>query len=97
MLLFVCAVIARGGLGWGLVKFGAFMGAATGFPLVIVALVLAFVFGFATGSFLLISGRKGRREFIQAGPILTASTMATLIWGPQILVLCSGITRLMPF
>ncbi len=34
---------------------------------------------------LLVSGKKGRKQGIPFGPFLALGTMATLLWGPQIL------------
>ena len=85
-LLFIIALLARGGMGWGDVKFAAFMGAATGFPLVIVALFLGIVAGGVAGIFLLASGKKGRKQGIPFGPFLTIGTMAAMLWGQPMLM-----------
>jgi len=84
-LLFVVALIARGGMGWGDVKFAAFMGAATGLPLVFVALFCAIILGGVTGIVLIVSRKRSRKQAIPFGPFLTLGTMATLLWGPQML------------
>ena len=85
VFLFVVAVASRGGMGWGDVKFAAFMGAAVGFPLILVALFTGIVVGGATGAVLLLSGRKSRRQAIPFGPFLAIGTMVTLLWGQQML------------
>jgi len=84
-LLFLIALLARGGMGWGDVKFAAFMGAATGFPLVFVALFCGVMIGALIAVVLLASGKKGRKQGIPFGPFLALGTMATLLWGPQML------------
>jgi len=84
-LLFVIALVARGGMGWGDVKFAAFMGAATGFPLVIVALFVGIVVGGLAGILLLVTGKKGRKQGIPFGPFLAIGTMAAMLWGQQML------------
>jgi len=84
-LLFLIALLARGGMGWGDVKFAAFMGAATGFPLVFVALFCGVMTGAVIAVVLLASGKKGRKQGIPFGPFLALGTMATLLWGPQML------------
>ena len=84
-LLFVVALVAKGGMGWGDVKFAAFMGAATGFPLVIVGLFLGIVAGGLTGIFLLVTGKRGRKQGIPFGPFLAVGTMAAMLWGQPIL------------
>jgi len=90
-LLFLIALVARGGMGWGDVKFAAFMGAATGFPLVFVALFCGIIIGGVIAVLLLVSGKKGRKQAIPFGPFLTLGTMATLLWGPQILTWYVGL------
>lgn len=85
VLLLLVALVARGGMGWGDVKFAAFMGAAVGFPLVFVALFCGVVLGGIVGIILLASRKKGRKQTIPFGPFLTLGTMATLLWGQQML------------
>jgi len=90
-LLFLVALLARGGMGWGDVKFAAFMGAATGFPLVFVALFCGIIIGGAAGAVLLATRKKGRKQAIPFGPFLALGTMATLLWGPQMLAWYVGL------
>jgi len=85
VLLFLIALVARGGMGWGDVKFAAFMGAAAGFPLVFVALFCSVVIGGAAGVVLLATRKKGRKQAMPFGPFLALGTMATLLWGPAML------------
>ncbi len=85
VLLFLIALVARGGMGWGDVKFAAFMGAATGFPLIFVALFSSIMLGGIAAIILLVSGRKGRKQAIPFGPFLALGTMITLLWGPRML------------
>jgi leader peptidase (prepilin peptidase)/N-methyltransferase len=90
-LLFLIALVARGGMGWGDVKFAAFMGAATGFPLVFIALFCGIIVGGIVAIVLLVSGKKGRKQAIPFGPFLALGTMATLLWGPQMLAWYVGL------
>lgn len=85
VLLFLIALVARGGMGWGDVKFAAFMGAATGIPLVFVALFCGIILGGITGITLLVTRKRTRKQTIPFGPFLAAGTMATLLWGTQML------------
>ena len=91
VLLFLVALVARGGMGWGDVKFAAFMGAATGFPLVFVALFCGIIIGGVVAVVLLVSGKKGRKQAIPFGPFLALGTMATLLWGSQMLAWYVGL------
>ncbi len=85
VLLFIIALASRGGMGWGDVKFAAFMGAATGFPLIFVALFVGIIIGGVVGLLLLVLRKKGRKQAIPFGPFLAAGTMVTLVWGSAIL------------
>ncbi len=71
-------------VGGGDVKFAAVVGAATGFPLVIVGLALAFVSGGVVALALLATRRRKRRDTIPFGPFIAASALATLLWGEAI-------------
>ncbi len=84
-MLFVIALVARGGMGWGDVKFAAFMGAATGLPLIFVALFCGIILGGITGIVLILTRKKTRKQTIPFGPFLALGTMAALLWGTQIL------------
>ncbi len=84
-LFFLIAVVSRGGMGWGDVKLMAVIGLATGFPLVILAIVLAAVIGSLVAVALMIARRRRFRETLPFGPFLAIATMITLIWGSQML------------
>jgi leader peptidase (prepilin peptidase)/N-methyltransferase len=90
-VLFVIALVARGGMGWGDVKFAAFMGAATGFPYIFVALFCGIIFGGVTGITLIVTRKKNRKQAIPFGPFLALGTMVTLLWGQQILAWYLGL------
>ena len=85
VILFIIALVVRGGMGWGDVKFAAFMGAATGIPLVFVALFCGIILGGVTGVMLLVTRKRTRKQAIPFGPFLALGTMATLLWGTQML------------
>lgn len=71
-------------IGEGDVKLGAMVGAATGFPLVAVSLVLAFVSGGVVALALLVAGKRRRGEHIAFGNFMAAAAVATLFWGEAI-------------
>jgi leader peptidase (prepilin peptidase)/N-methyltransferase len=79
------AVISRGGMGTGDVKMAALIGLVTGFPLVLVDLLLAVVMGGLTAALLLLLRLKKAKEGIPFGPFLSLATMITLLWGREIL------------
>jgi len=84
-LFFLIAVVSRGGMGWGDVKLMAVIGLATGFPLVILAIVLAAVIGSLVAVALMIARRTRFRETLPFGPFLAVGTMITLVWGSRML------------
>ena len=85
-LILLPNIITRGrGMGGGDVMLAGFIGTATGFPLVIVALVIGIIGGGLTAIALVALRRKKRKDAIPFGPFLAVAAMVTLIWGPQIL------------
>ncbi len=73
------------GMGWGDVKMAALIGLVTGFPLVLVALIMASVLGGLVAVVLLLLKIKKRKETIPFGSFLSLATIATLLWGSNIL------------
>ena len=85
VIFLLIAIISRGGMGWGDVKLAALIGLATGFPLVIVAIIMAAILGGIVAVALVIGRRKKRRETVPFGPFLALAAMVTLLWGNSIL------------
>lgn len=85
VLLLVPALISRGGMGWGDVKMAGLIGLATGFPLVFVAIIGGIVVGGLVAVILLLLRLKTRKDAIPFGPFLALATMATLLYGRDIL------------
>jgi len=77
-------VLSRGGMGWGDVKLGALVGLMTGYPLVIVAVLLSWITGGLVAAILLALKIKKRKDPIPFATFLTASAMVTLLWGQAI-------------
>jgi len=84
-LLLIPALVSRGGMGWGDVKMAALIGLAIGFPLVFVALLMGIILGGLVAGLLLLRKIKKRKEPIPFGPFLSLATIATLLWGSDIL------------
>ncbi len=74
----------REGMGMGDVKLAALIGVMTGFPLVVVSLLLAIVAGGLVAAILLGLRIKGRKDAIAFGPFLAAAAMVTVVWGQSI-------------
>ncbi len=77
-------IIYRRGMGWGDVKLGALVGLMTGYPLVIVAVLLSWITGGLVAAVLLALKIKKRKDPIPFATFLTASAMVTLLWGQTI-------------
>jgi leader peptidase (prepilin peptidase)/N-methyltransferase len=75
------AVFGSGALGYGDVKLAAFVGLATGFPLVVLAVFLTIVIGAGVTLLLLITRVRHLGDHIPYGPFLVAGAAITLLWG----------------
>jgi len=84
-LFSLVVVISRGGMGWGDVKMAALVGLVTGFPLTLVALLMGIIIGGLVAGVLLLFKIKKRKEAIPFAPFLSLATIATLLWGSDIL------------
>jgi len=91
LFFFVLAVASRGGMGWGDVKLAGLIGLATGFPMVLVAIVLGAGLGAIVGVVLMAAKKKGMKSRIPFGPFLSVATMITLIWGGDMLNWYAGL------
>jgi leader peptidase (prepilin peptidase)/N-methyltransferase len=84
VFLMVPAVINPRGMGWGDVKMAGLIGLATGFPLVLVALVSGAVLGGLVAVALVLLKKKKRQETIPFGPFLSLAAIISLFWGNNI-------------
>ncbi len=84
ILMYLAALVSRGGLGEGDVTLSTFLGLILGFP----HIVLGLVFGVFLGGFvvvlLLITRRVNLNSFVPYGPFLTVTGWIMLIWGNEI-------------
>jgi leader peptidase (prepilin peptidase)/N-methyltransferase len=85
IILLLVALISRGGMGGGDIQLAGFIGLATGFPLILVAIFLAVITGGLVSIFLLLFKIKRRNETIPFGPFLTLAALITLLWGNALL------------
>lgn len=85
VILLLVALVSKGGIGWGDVKMAGLVGLLTGFPLVLVSLLLAVVSGGLVAAVLLALKIKRRKQAIPFGPFLSLGAMLTLLWGTSIL------------
>lgn len=77
-------IASRGGMGMGDVKFGAFIGIILGWPLSLLAVILACLAAGLAGALLLAARRKSGKDPIPFGPFLSLGTFATFMWGENI-------------
>lgn len=85
-LFYLLAIIARGGFGGGDVTLMAFVGLATGFPVVIVAIMAGILLGGLGAAILLLLRRAERKGFIAYGPYLALGGALALLYGRQFLL-----------
>jgi len=85
VVFLLIVIVSRGGMGFGDVKLAALIGLATGFPLVILALIMGMILGGLAAVILLGFRIKKRKEAMPFGPFLAVAAIATLLWGSQIL------------
>ena len=71
-------------MGGGDVKLAFLVGLVNGFPLNVVAVVLAFVSGAVFSGVLMLLRRKGLRDVIPFGPFLVFGSVVAFIFGQQI-------------
>ena len=84
-LLLLLAVISRGGMGGGDVKFAAALGFWLGWPGILLCLLISFVAGGAISLFLLLAKLRGRKDFIPFGPFIALGAWVALLYGREIL------------
>jgi leader peptidase (prepilin peptidase)/N-methyltransferase len=72
------------GMGMGDVKLAGLIGLVTGFPLVIVALLIGIFIGGLVAIVLLLLRLKGRKDLIAYGTFLAIGPIVTLLWGTDI-------------
>lgn len=82
--LLLVAVLSGGGMGGGDIKFAAVLGLWLGWKLTFVAMLLAFIIGGITGSFLLFLKIKGRKDYIPFGPFLAIGGYISILYGNAI-------------
>jgi len=85
LTLFFLIFLLSGGrwLGLGDVKLAFLMGLILGFPNILLALFLAFVFGAIIGVGLIVCGKKNLKSEVPFAPFLVASTLVAIFWAEK--------------
>ncbi|HWR43651.1 prepilin peptidase [Sporomusa sp.] len=80
-LLLIIAVITRGGMGGGDIKFVAALGLWLGLKLTLLTLFLSFIIGGIGGALLLLLKLKSRKDFIPFGPFIALGAFVSMMYG----------------
>jgi len=85
LLFLAIAVISNGAMGGGDIKLIAVLGLILGLKKTLLNILLAFIIGAAVSLYLLLSGRKGRKDAIPFGPFINIAFIITLFYGDMII------------
>ena len=85
LVWFGVAAFGAGALGEGDITLATYIGALVGYPLIIEALVLGFLFGGVGAAFVLITRRGSLNTAIAYGPYLILGGTVTLLYGVVIM------------
>lgn len=83
-LFLLITIISRGGMGWGDVKLAGLIGLVAGFPMVLVAVMLAIFSGGLVAVALLALKLRRRRQALPFGVFLVLGAVITLIHGAAV-------------
>lgn len=84
-IIFLIAVLSRGGMGGGDIKLFATVGMFLGLRLTVLSLLLSFIFGSITGIFLIVLNRKKMKDAIPFGPFIALGSVVSLFMGESII------------
>jgi leader peptidase (prepilin peptidase)/N-methyltransferase len=83
-LFLIIAIVSRGGMGWGDVKLAGLIGLVAGFPLVLVAIMLAVLSGGLVAIAMLALKLRERKQTLPFGVFLAIGTVITLVHGTNL-------------
>jgi prepilin signal peptidase PulO-like enzyme (type II secretory pathway) len=82
----VIFIVSKGRwMGFGDVKLAILLGLLVGFPNILVALFLSFLFGAIIGVLLIFLQKKGLKSEMPFAPFLILGTFLALLWGQEII------------
>jgi leader peptidase (prepilin peptidase)/N-methyltransferase len=84
-LLLLVALVSRGGMGGGDIKFVTVLGLWLGLTGMAETLLLSFILGGIGGGLLLLSGKKGRKDAIPFGPFICVAAFSCCLYGQKLL------------
>ncbi|SFL40238.1 prepilin peptidase [Pelosinus propionicus] len=85
-LLFIIALVSRGGMGDGDIKFAATLGIWLTWKCLLLVLLLSFVCGGIGGLLLVLFNFKSHKDFIPFGPCMALSAFVTMLYGSEIII-----------
>lgn len=84
-ILLIIAILTKGGMGGGDIKFVAALGLWLGLKLTLLTIFLSFIIG-GTGSLLLLAFKiKSRKDFIPFGPFISIAAFISMLYGTEII------------
>ena len=90
-LFYLLAVITRGGMGGGDIKYIAAAGALVGWQKVLIIIFLGAFLGSIIGLLLMALKGKTRKSMIPFGPFLAAATLITIFFGDALIEFYLGL------
>jgi len=86
-LFYLLAILSRGGMGGGDIKFIAAAGALLGWQKVLLVIILGATLGSIIGLVLMIAQKKDRKSQIPFGPFLAIGTLIAIFFGEDLISL----------
>ncbi|MFQ5449783.1 MAG: prepilin peptidase [Nitrospinaceae bacterium] len=84
-LFYLVAVLSRGGMGGGDIKFIAAAGALLGWKKILLIIFLGAVLGSIAGLAWMVVKKKGRKSQIPFGPFLAVGTLIAIFFGDELI------------
>ncbi len=84
-VFYLIALVYPGGMGAGDVKLAAFIGLITGFPDVVLAIIVTIFAGGLISLLLVVTRVRTMRDYIPYGPFLVIGGLFALFWGQPIM------------
>lgn len=84
-IMLLVAIVSRGGMGGGDIKFMAALGIWFGWKLTLLVLFLSFIAGGLGGLLVLVLGLKGRKDFIPFGPFIALGAVIGQFYGSSVI------------
>ncbi len=92
--IFLLIAILTNAMGGGDIKLMAVLGLWLGLQPIFMITVLSFFIGGIVSTILLVTGKKGRKDFIPYGPFIAAAAFFTMLYGTKIWATYSSFTGL---